>query len=227
MIAKRRGGNRRSLSLNVRQKRDGVELLSEIGDRTVAAAFLDPQYRTVLDKLNFGNEGERQSARAKLRQQGDDEIAFMIEEINRVLQASGHLFLWVDKYCVSTGHHLRWLRRAKALSVVDLQAWNKMRPGMGRRFRCVTEYLVVVQKAPTRAKGIWHDHGIRDCWSEQSDRDVHPHAKPFVLTERLIRTVTKRGDLVLDPCAGGYGVLEACRASGRDFIGCDIVTEVE
>jgi site-specific DNA-methyltransferase (adenine-specific) len=131
--------------------------------------------------------------------------------------------LWMDKFCLATGTFRRWTRRARDLEVVDLIAWNKLRPGMGRRARCVTEYLVVAQKAPTRAKSVWTDHGIRDSWSESSDRRIHPHAKPHVLTERLIRACTKRDDLVVDPCAGGYGVMEACRASRRQFLGGDLI----
>lgn len=231
MRPKRRGGNRRLLSLkvarNIRHRMDGIELLSELPDRCVSMAFFDPQYRTVLDKQNYGNEGERQIERAKLRQQSDDEIAFFCEEINRVLEASGHLMLWIDKFGLAEGTFRKWIRRTKSLQVVDVIAWNKLRPGMGRRARCVTEYLVVLQKVPTRAKGVWIDHSIRDCWSEMSDRAIHAHAKPYVLTERLIRAATKRGALVLDPCAGGYGVLDACLASGRDFIGCDITTPAE
>jgi DNA modification methylase len=47
------------------------------------------------------------------------------------------------------------------------------------------------------------------------------------LIERLIRATTKAGDLVVDPCAGSYVVLEACRVSGRQFVGCDLETGVE
>jgi site-specific DNA-methyltransferase (adenine-specific) len=73
------------------------------------------------------------------------------------------------------------------------------------------------------AAGAWTDHGINDCWPESSDRRIHAHTKPHVLTERLIRAATRRGDVVIDPCAGGYGVLEACRASGREFVGGDLL----
>ena len=38
----------------------------------------------------------------------------------------------------------------------------------------------------------------------------------------LIAAVTEPEDLVLDPEAGGYSVLEACKTLDRDFIGGDI-----
>ena len=92
---------------------------------------------------------------------------------------------------------------------------------MGYRTRRCSKYLIILQKSPKRVKGCWNSHWIRDAWNEPVDR-VHPHAKPIGLTEALIRSVTSPGDLVLDPCTGSYSTLEACDASGRNFIGCDL-----
>jgi site-specific DNA-methyltransferase (adenine-specific) len=230
MTSKRKSGRGRLLSLqgverNAPQKMDAVELLSRLPDRIASLVICDPQYRTVLDHLKFGNEGARQKGRAKLPQMSDDTISFMIEESQRVLKPSGHIFLWTDKFSIGTGQHLKYLRRARLLQVVDIIVWDKMRIGMGRRARCVTEFMVVIQKAPIIAKGVWTDHGIKDFWSEAGNTLRHPHAKPHVLMERLIRAVTLRNDLVIDPCAGGYGSLDACRASGREFVGCDLIGE--
>lgn len=207
---------------NVRQRMNGRALLRSLPDRSAALAVIDPQYRAMLDRQAYGNEGARQKGRAALQAMTDADIADFVEEVERVLKPSGHLLLWMDKFSLASGHYHGWLMRAPALAVVDLVAWNKLRIGMGRRTRCVTEYVVVAQKDPVRGKGIWTDHSIPDSWQEYSDRSVHAHAKPYVLTQRLIRATTKRGDLVVDPCAGGYGVLDACQASGREFVGCDL-----
>jgi site-specific DNA-methyltransferase (adenine-specific) len=228
MKKKASGGNRRLLQLrnlttNARQQMDAVEMLSRIGNSVAKLFVFDPQYRTGLDHLKFGNEGSRQKSRYKLPQMKDDEITFVVEEAQRILQPSAHCLLWIDKFALGSGQHLRYLKRARSLRIVDVITWNKMNIGMGRRARCVTEFLIVCQKEPVKAKGFWTDHGIPDCWSEAKNGDSHTHAKPHVLMERLIRAVTKRGDIVVDPCAGGYGVLTACRASGREFVGCDLI----
>lgn len=214
---------RLEIQRNARQRMSGYQLLRSLESKAAAAVFLDPQYRSVLDKQRYGNEGEsRERARAGLAPMSERTIATWVEEVERVLRPSGHLFLWVDKFIIGEGRHKAFLAYAPLLSVVDLICWNKMRPGMGRRARCRSEYVVVVQKFPCLAKTVWTDHGIDDCWPEQSDRSLHPHAKPHLLTERLIRAVTKRGDLVVDPAAGSYGVLEACKLAGRTFVGCDL-----
>lgn len=187
-------------------------------------AFLDPQYRGNLDKLAYGNEGARQKERSALPQMSDDLISFIVEEMERVLAPSGHLMLWIDKFSIGSGHHLRYFSRTPKLALVDIIHWHTMRFGMGYRTRGTSEYLIVIQKQPTRAKGIWSDAGIRDSWSESSDRSVHPHTKPIGLIERLIRCTTTAKDLVIDPCAGSYATLEACRRTGRQFAGSDILT---
>jgi len=45
---------------NVAQRGDALDLLTSLPDACAALAFFDPQHRGVLDKLAFGNEGERQ-----------------------------------------------------------------------------------------------------------------------------------------------------------------------
>lgn len=199
---------------------DGLELLKVLGADTVPTFFFDPQYRGILDKMSYGNEGEtRGRHRSQLRQMLPDTIGEFIDQIARVLVPSGHLFLWMDKYELVNGYRL-WLNH-DALTVVDLIVWNKKRMGMGYRTRRVSEYLMVLQKAPKRAKGIWVDHSIRDVWDESVPRE-HPHAKPIKLQQSLIEAVTPPNGIVVDPAAGSYSVLEACRRAGRRFIGCDI-----
>jgi site-specific DNA-methyltransferase (adenine-specific) len=50
----------------------------------------------------------------------------------------------------------------------------------------------------------------------------HPHQKPLGLQKTLIESVSNEGDLIVDPAAGGYSILEACILTNRKFIGCDI-----
>ena len=50
----------------------------------------------------------------------------------------------------------------------------------------------------------------------------HPQQKPLPLLDWVIRSYTRAGDLVVDPCAGSGSAGVAARAAGRDFIGWDI-----
>lgn len=225
MIRKAKKPKNPAFKRNQRNRADGLVLMQSLRERSIQTAFFDPQYRLVLDKMNYGNEGERQIERAKLPQMSEPMIGEFISGIERVLKTGGHLFLWIDKFMTVSAHWRRWLPDATSLCAVDMLTWDKERIGMGRRLRCVTEFVVVLQKGMPRAKGCWFDHRTADCWREKKDRSklLHVHSKPIGLTQRLIEATTKRGDLVLDPAAGGYGVLTACKNTSRRFIGCDLI----
>src|SRR5437016_5907023 len=85
--------NSKTLPFNSKLKMDGLTLLKSLEDCSVSVVFFDPQYRGILDKMNYGNEGERQIERSKLVQMGEKKIISFVREVNRVLKPSGHLFL--------------------------------------------------------------------------------------------------------------------------------------
>ena len=212
------------LPLNRRHQCDGLRLLEQMEPASVPLCIFDPQYRGILDKMQYGNEGvSRGRARSELPQMSDDTITKFIRGIANVLTPSGHLFLWVDKFHLCTGV-AEWLNNW-GLEVVDLVTWNKGRMGMGYRTRRYAEHLVIAQKLPKRAKGVWQRHDIPDVWTESTDDwSGHAHAKPVILQGALIEAVTDPGDVILDPAAGSYSVLEAALGVGRQFLGCDIST---
>ena len=217
-----------ALEPNTRLKMDGLDFLAMLPEASFPVAFLDPQYRGVLDRLQYGNEGvQRGRRRSSLEQMPEDAIAQFVRGIDRALMPSGHLFLWMDKFHLCQGFR-HWLD-GTALDVVDLINWHKGRMGMGYRTRRVTEYCVVLQKQPLRAKGVWRIHNIPDTWEEipdtwkeRADTSEHPHGKPIDLQGELIAAVTHSGDYVIDPAAGSFSVMEAAHRRGRKFLGCDL-----
>jgi site-specific DNA-methyltransferase (adenine-specific) len=82
-----------TLPFNSQLKMDGLTLLKSLENSSVSIVFFDPQYRGVLDKMNYGNEGERQIERSKLIQMNEKKIIAFVREVNRILKPSGHLFL--------------------------------------------------------------------------------------------------------------------------------------
>ncbi|HSA79602.1 MAG TPA: DNA methyltransferase [Geminicoccaceae bacterium] len=206
-------------ALNERNQADGLDLLGALQPASFSLCIFDPQYRGVLEKQKYGNEGSRQKERSILPQMQEAQIISFIEAIAKILMPSGHLLLWMDKFHLCTGI-AHWLTGTE-LNSVDLIVWNKMRMGMGYRTRRMSEYCLVAQKAPQRAKGVWLVHDIPDVVEEKLQTKF-THAKPINLQARLIEALTNAGDIVIDPAAGSYSVLEACRRSNRQFLGCDI-----
>ena len=51
---------------------------------------------------------------------------------------------------------------------------------------------------------------------------LHPTQKPVELMEYLVRTYTKEGDVVLDPCIGSGTTAVACVRTGRRYVGFEV-----
>jgi len=58
-------------------------------------------------------------------------------------------------------------------------------------------------------------------FSGQVNRNNHPTVKPIALMEYLIKMVTPKGGIVLDPFAGSGTTCMAAKKVGRDFIGIE------
>ena len=69
---------------------DGVAFLAGLPDALTPLVIFDPEYRGVMDYQGYGNEGERQKARAALAQMPETMIRSFIVEIARVLAPKGH-----------------------------------------------------------------------------------------------------------------------------------------
>ena len=209
---------------NIAQSGDALELLRSLPeDGCTRLVFFDPQYRGVMDKLKFGNEGARQKERFKLPPMTGDYIDACCREAMRLLIPSGYLMLWADTFNLCEAHHLRI---ADVCKVVDLLAWDNRRMGMGKRTRRQGDYLLIIQKPPI-TPSTWRDHSIRSRWPEKINlkiypRKLYPHAKPRSLITRLISALTNPSDLIIDPAAGSFVVMHAAHELKRDFIGCDI-----
>ena len=210
-----------TLEPNTRLKMDGLEFLNMLPAESVPVAFFDPQYRGVLEKLSYGNEGkDRSKRRCALKQMSETVIGRFVRGIDRALIPSGHLFLWVDKFHLCQGVR-PWLD-GTSLDIVDLVTWDKGTFGMGYRTRRQAEYCVVLQKQPRKAKGVWKIHNIPDVYQEQVSQRTHPHTKPVDLQGELMAAVSNENDFVIDPAAGSFSVLDAALNRQRMFLGCDL-----
>ena len=217
--------DRTTFVLNTAQCGDALTLLRSLPAGCTPLTFFDPQHRAVLDKLKFGNEGERQRGRAKLPAMSEDYIDACCLEIARVLRPSGYLMRFIDTFCLVEAHHLHIPR--KVLAPVDLIAWDNLRLGQGKRSRRRGDYLLVLQKPPIKARATWRDRGIPSRWVEKIDlkrypRELYPHTKPIGLITRLIGAVSEPNSLIIDPAAGSFAAMHAAHQLGREFVGVDL-----
>jgi hypothetical protein len=69
-------------------------------------------------------------------------------------------------------------------------------------------------------QNLWDD--IQMVSSQSSERLGYPTQKPVALLERIIKTATYEGDIVLDPFCGCGTTLVAAQRLGRKWVGIDV-----
>ena len=220
-----------SRNRNKKLLENGLTLLRNLPPQSISACFFDAQYREVMDKMSYGNEGKsRQSKRIALPQMSRTLITSFLIDIAAAMKPGGYVFFWTDKFSLVEGVHNvileaanRNLEPRERLIKVDMITWDKGRIAQGYRSRGKSEFCVILQKWPKSIK-TWKDKGIPDVWEERipHPRSGHPHKKPIHLLLALINSVTEPLEFVLDPCAGSFATLDVCGLTGRNFIGCDI-----
>lgn len=141
-----------NVKINYKNLINGFDLLKNVRKDCIKTIFFDPEYRGILDKMKYGNEGiSRGKERCSLDQMDFNTIQAFFKEFVRVLMPSGYLFLWIDKFHLVDGVK-SWFNNVNELECVDLITWNKEKIGMGYRTRRKSEYLLILQKKPKKAK---------------------------------------------------------------------------
>ena len=78
--------------------------------------------------------------------------------------------------------------------------------------------IVVYSKGTWKPRTRWADTYA----SHGREKDWHPWQRPLNEVEKLVQYFSNPGDLVVDPCGGGFTTAIACLRNHRRFIGCDI-----
>ena len=201
---------------NTKQAGEALELLSSLESNWVSLVFLDPQYEKVSAVLDVNYP---------LVYTTDYQILRILEQIERVLKPSAFCLLWVNKTLLGNDRVPLWLLKTPNLKIVDCLVWYKKNTlGLGSWLRSQAEFCFLVQKFPYNSK-VFKNRSFGNVWAENqlaSSKRKHPHQKPRELIKALIEAMTEEGDLIVDPCAGSFVVLEICRELKREFLGCDL-----
>jgi site-specific DNA-methyltransferase (adenine-specific) len=111
------------------------------------------------------------------------------------------------------------------LKIVDCLIWYKKNMfGLGNWLRSNAEFCFLLQKYPQSGK-LFKNRSFGNVWEEATisvNKRKHPHQKPRELIKALIEATTQEQDLVVDPCAGSFVVLEICQELNRNYLGVDL-----
>lgn len=127
--------------------------------------------------------------------------------------------------------HLLWLTRSRtptfnedAVRVPSARqlVYKDPRANPGGKLPDATWMLLKEQLEPymTPDRDTWLQSRVCGTFKERSK--VSPNQIPVPVMERIVRSTSNPGDLVLDPFAGTGGLAEACVRHGRGYLGFDV-----
>lgn len=192
---------------------DCLELIKNIPDGSVDCILTDPPYG-----IDF------QSARRTDKTQWKPKIAndktpfiWFLRDAFRVLKEGG-VILCFTRY--DTEKDFRWAMELAGFNVKAQIIWDKEIHGMGDLkgdFAPQHENIIFAVKGKYQFPGK-RPRSIFRVQRVNAEKLLHPNEKPVELMRRLIESVTKEGDVVLDMFAGVGTTCIAAKESNRGYI---------
>lgn len=206
------------IELNKIHKGDCLELLPNIGERTIDLIITDPFYGSsgrdgsvhLEDDSVFGN-----------RMSGDSFIWFVRQysaQLFRVTKNDSHCYIFSDwrKY-----KDVQIAFETNGWELRALIVWDKGN-GMGEYWRSTHEFILFFTKH--KPKKLTHGGcmNVLKFKPIRGNDKLHSCEKPVELIKYLIEASSIKGDVILDPFAGSSPIATACIDTERKFIGIEI-----
>lgn len=152
-----------------------------------------------------------------------NEIKFeeWLPECYRVLKEGTHCYIMIN------GRNLKDLQQAAedaGFAYQNLLVWKKQNATPNRYYLQCLEFILMLRKGAARNV---NDMGMINCLSVKNiiGNKCHPTEKPVPLMRIMIEQSSNKGDVVLEPFAGGGSTLIAAKRAERNYIGFEIDTK--
>jgi site-specific DNA-methyltransferase (adenine-specific) len=196
-------------------------VLPELSPESIDMIITDPPYSTPV-MSGYGRNSYMKNYADLSIQEGF--VRGLKTQFERVLKPNGSVFMFCDdKYYPSI------FRAFYDWKTVQLIVWDKMQIGMGKPFRKRHELIVYANREAidyNRSENITHYPTVLKYKPIPSTARLHPAQKPTDLLRDLIIGFTNPGDTVLDPFMGSGSTGEACKETGRNFIGIELNSDI-
>ena len=151
---------------------------------------------------------------------GDD----FVEQIEELAELAERVLVPGGTFVAYLGHHrfndkIRALDKHLTFQWLGAAVWTGARNGVPR-LKLVSKSIpfVIYSKGTWEPLHMWSDTFI----TQDREKDWHPWQRPLHEVESLVQYFSRPGDLVIDPCGGGFTTAIACHRENRRFVGCDI-----
>jgi DNA modification methylase len=204
---------------------DCNEVMKEMADESIDAIVTDPPYGLA------DGEADRTIERGKrveeFGEEWDKEFPTeWLEQAHRVLKPGCACVSFCDTKRVG----ILWRAMQKyGFNPLQVLFWHKTNSSMNFRknYRSCVETAVFARKAGKIAH--WNGGGVTENFVEgpriNPNIKIHPTEKPVYVLQWILRLVTDKDSVVLDPFAGSCSTAIACLNLGCKFIGIEMEKE--
>lgn len=119
----------------------------------------------------------------------------------------------LDRYIESFGKHLTYRWTMAATWEKDGNQIHQL--GISSRWKPILLY----SKGPYRRTTGRKSDLLQMVTKEKG---LHDWQQPLATIEELVKNFSDPGDLIVDPCAGSFGVAAVAHSLGRKLVGCDV-----
>ncbi len=195
-----------------------LDILERIPANSIDLILTDPPYGIDFQGQNGAN----------IKNDSRDKIiplfASFVREASRILKPGG----CCCAFCFSGGKNpifpIWIVKMQEFLEYKSTVVWDKKIIGLGSHYRHIYDFILVAKKRGRKCK--WN--GGNDIANIiHLDKIIprkgdHPTPKPIKLIEILIRLHSEKGNVILDPFAGGGSTIYAAMNLRRKFIGIEL-----
>jgi DNA modification methylase len=205
---------------NTLQNIDCLKGLEEIQDNSVDACITDPPY-------GIGYQSAWRTDKSEWKPKIlNDEQPFIdwIEPMYRKLKEGGRLICFY-RWDVQDDF-LDEIKRV-GFDVKSQIVWDKVSHGMGDlggEFAPQHELMIYATKGRYEFKGKRPKTVYKFLRIQGSDL-IHPNEKPVPLIAAIIRDITEKNELVIDPFGGSFSTALAAHQEGRSYISYELHEE--
>jgi len=189
---------------------DCLNLIPQLEDNSIDAVITDPPY---------GIAFQSSMRTKKLPKIENDERPFIewIKPVFDKLKDGGRLICF---YRWDVQDEFLNEIKAAGFNVKSQLVWNKNTYGMGdlkKQFGPSHELMIYATKGDYEFKN-GRPNTVYTCTSVSTNGQKHPNEKPVPLIQALIRDITEKNELILDPFGGSFSTYKAAKKEGRRCI---------
>jgi len=203
-------------------KEDAFKFLEKLPKESVDLIITDPPYASLEKYRSIGT-----TTRLKISKGSsniwfpiipNDRLPELIHLLYRVLRKNSHAYIFCDD---ETSNILLNIIQNEDFIYWGRLVWDKVNIGMGYHYRKRYEFILFLEKGKRKLR----DLGVSNVLSVPRVHKGYPTEKPVDLLKILIKQSSTKGELICDPFFGSGSIVEACKITGRSFIGTDISEE--